>query len=241
MEGMREYYNTPSTVIHEGTVLDAIKAAPGYTRFAALVEETGLSEVLAGKDLMTVWAPVDSLYPAAEIEAMSAEEKVKMVQNHISMTTIYSRNFRKLGTISTIAGKYLTVRMSDGSFSVTGCPVQVADMIYENGIIHEIGGWVLPRQNAQEWWDALSDEYSIIRDSLNSHIERTFDRDASEILGVDSTGRVIYDSVWVVKNPYTNSVNLSNESARFTLFIPSNEVIDSLFAERERYFTSLGS
>ncbi|MBQ7194853.1 MAG: fasciclin domain-containing protein [Bacteroidales bacterium] len=235
-----DYYGRSSGVTHEGTVLQALQKGEGYSHFAALVEEVGLSDKLSGKDLITVWAPVDSLYPAVEIEAMTPEQKRLMVENHISLTTIYSRNFRKLNTIATLAGKYLTVRQEGNAYSVTGCPVQVSDNIYENGILHEIGGWVIPKLNAQQWWDELPDEYSIIRDSLNSHIQRTFDRDASEIIGVDSTGRVIYDSVWVVKNPYTNSINLADESARFTLFVPSNEVIDSFFVERTRYFNSLG-
>ena len=56
----------------------------------------------------------------------------------------------------------------------------------------------------------------------------TFDKEASKIIGVDETGSNVYDSVFIVTNPYfeAKDFNLMSESLSATVLIPSNDVVN---------------
>ena len=235
-----DHYGDKGSAAHEGTVYDCLRENGNFTRFLELVDEAGLKDYLSGNDLVTVWAPADSTIPET-VGSMSPDDRKFLVKNHISISTIYSRNVSSSAVIATLAGKNLNASNTvSGGFTIGGRNVVTQDILYQNGIVQEIDGWLEPRKNIGQWLESLSDDYSIFRDSLFSHNVRVFDKENSPILGVDDEGTIIYDSVWVVTNDYLNDIDLGSETGRYTLFVPDNDAVNRSIAERRDWFASIG-
>lgn len=234
-----DYYNGGGSVAGEGTVLEFLEQSPEYSQFVKLVEQTGMTEILSGRDLVTVWAPVDSLMPAEEVAAMSDAEKLRLVRNHISITTIFSRNLSRLSTVGTLAGKYLSVTGGGGSFTIDGVALSELDRVFQNGVVHRASEWLTPRKNLYQWLEEVGDDYSRFRDTLMAHNTRVFDKTNSPIVGVDENGQIIYDSVWIVKNDLLNDLDLNDESVRYTLLAPNNAAFEEMFREKKEYLESV--
>ena len=184
-----DYYTGGETATGEGTVLQYLEKTPDYSEFVKLVGETGMTEILSGKDLVTVWAPTDAQMPAG-VAAMSDAEKLRLVRNHISITTIFSRNLARLSTVGTMAGKYLTVGSASGTYTIDGIAISEMDRVFENGVVHRVSEWLAPRKNLYQWLEEAGDDYSRFRDTLLAHNVRVFDKENSPILGVDENGRI---------------------------------------------------
>ncbi|MGM9768206.1 MAG: fasciclin domain-containing protein [Candidatus Cryptobacteroides sp.] len=235
-----DHYSGKDAVAHEGTVFDCLLEDGRFTRFLSIVEEAGLKDFLSGNDLVTVWAPTDETAPE-NLEEMSQEDRKFLIQNHISISTIYSRNVSSSAVIATIAGKNLNASNTvSGGFVVGDRKVVNPDRLYQNGLVQEVDGWIEPKKNIGQWLEALPDEYSIFRDSLFSHNVRVFDKENSPIKGIDSLGTIVYDSVWVVTNDYLNNIDLYSETGRYTLFVPDNDAVGRSIDKRREYFESIG-
>ncbi|MGM9792812.1 MAG: fasciclin domain-containing protein [Candidatus Cryptobacteroides sp.] len=240
MREFNEHYGDSNAVAHQGTVYDCLQEDGRFTRFLSLVDEAGLKGYLTGNDLVTIWAPTDETAPET-LEEMSTEDRKFLVQNHISISTIYSRNVASSAVIATVAGKNFNASNTAAEgFVVGGRRIVSPDRLYQNGLVQELDGWLEPRKNISQWLDALSDDYSIFRDSLRARNVRVFDKENSPILGVDEEGTVVYDSVWVVTNDYLNNIDLGNEAGRYTLFVPDNDAVNGAIERRREYFSSVG-
>lgn len=233
-----DYYTGGETATGEGTVLEYLESNPDYSDFVKLVGETGLTGILSGSDLVTVWAPVNSRMPA-EVASMSPSEKLRLARNHISITTVFSRNLDRLSTVGTMAGKYLSVEHTSGVYSIDGVALSELDRVFENGVVHRASEWLTPRKNLYQWLEEVGDEYSRFRDTLFAHNLRVFDKENSPIIGVDENGRIIYDSVWIVKNDLLNDLDLNDESVRYTLLAPDNAAFEAMFREKTEYLESV--
>lgn len=238
-QAIEDYYGGGNPVVGEESVFEYLQSRPDCSEFVKLIEETGMTEVFSGEDLVTIWAPKDANMPA-EVAGMSDAEKLRLVRNHISITTIFSRNLARLSTVGTMAGKCLTVAQSEEGYSLDGVALLDLDRAFRNGVVHRTAEWLLPRKNLYQWVSELGDDYSRFRDTLFAHNVRVFDRENSPILGVDEQGRIVYDSVWVVKNDLLNDLDLNEESIRYTLFAPDNAALEQMFKEKEAYLESIG-
>lgn len=103
-----------------------------------------------------------------------------------------------------------------------------------NGFIYYIDGMLEVRQSAYELLKSLGDEYSTFKQLVTDYDYEFFDREHSKPIGVTDDGRIVYDSVIVIKNTlmdrYTDSGsptwNMRSESYNTTMFIPSNDLIE---------------
>lgn len=232
-----DYYLGGEKITRDETLMEYLESQEEFSSFAALLKETGVAERLSGKDLFTIWAPDDASMPEA-VSQMSDEEKLMLVQNHVSVTTIFSRNLQSMSTVKTLAGKFLDIK-GGAQPSIGGTSLKEVDIMLANGLIHKTEGWLMPQKNLYQWIESLSDDFSMFRDTLRAHDVRIFDKENSSISGVDETGKIVYDSLWIVKNDIINNLNLADESQRFTLFVPSNAAIESMLAERKSWFESI--
>lgn len=190
IDAVDDYYTGGETATREGSVLEYLEKTPDYSDFVNLVAETGMTETLSGTDLVTVWAPVNPM--PAGVASMSPSEKIRLVRNHISITTVFSRNLDRLSTVGTLAGKYLTVGKGSEGYTVDGVALSELDRVFENGVVHRAADWLTPRKNLYQWLEEVGDDYSRFRDTLFAHNLRVFDKENSPITGVDENGRIIY-------------------------------------------------
>src|SRR5690606_2107527 len=86
-----------------------------------------------------------------------------------------------------------------------------------------------PDLSIYEYLESLSDDYSIIRDSILAMNDTIFDMENSIPIGVDPTGNTLYDSVYVISNPIFGETDIRSEFANVTMFLPDNKVIESCF------------
>lgn len=235
---LEEYYRGGASITSEETVYEYLSSNEEYSTFLALIDEVGMKDKLNGSDLITVWAPADSCF-TEDLSQMSLEDKTMLVQNHVSITTIFSRAFSTMSTIGTIAGKYLNLTKDASVYMVDGVQVVEVDNVFANGLLHKMGAVLRPQKNLWQWFSSLGDDYSIFRDTLKAYDMRTFDKENSPVYGVDDNGKIIYDSVWVVKNQFLKNVDLSDESQRHTFFVPDNRCIETILDERKAYLASV--
>ncbi len=231
---VNDYYVGKNKNSTEGTIREGLEAKGEYSEFLALLVETDMLGFFEGSDdLLTVWVPVNGSLPAG-LETMDADEKLKLVQNHISTSIIDSRSFDRLKRVKTLCEKYLDVESADG-FSIDGVELLSPDMIHDNGIIHGISDWLVPRINIYQWLEQAPDNFSMIRDSILKRNTRTFDDVNSTILGVDENGRIYYDTVWKTTNDILDAGHPAIENERYSLFIPDNAAVRAMIEDYEAF------
>ena len=104
-----------------------------------------------------------------------------------------------------------------------------------NGFVYYVDGILPIRQSAYELLLSLGEDYSRFKNLVLSYDYKYFDREHSKPIGVTTDGRVLYDSVIIVKNTlmdrYTSDGtpiwDMRSESYNTTMFIPNNELIEN--------------
>ena len=99
-----------------------------------------------------------------------------------------------------------------------------------NGYIYYIDGTLPVRLSVYEYLQSLGDDYSDFKALVTSYDKRVFDREHSEVIGINNAGETVYDSIWITRNTlmdrYTETGvdywNMRDENYTSTMFIPSN-------------------
>lgn len=144
--------DTPESVTEAEASSETLTGAiPADSRFAAALEEAGLSTLFEGPEPYTVLLPPDAAFPETLPE--DKEELASILTLHILPGTILAEDIgaaldREEGgslTLPTYGGSDLTLeRAEDGSLTVSagGSPVRLTpgDATLENGAIHRIDG-----------------------------------------------------------------------------------------------------
>lgn len=223
-------------------LLEQLKSVPEYSEFVKLLEATKVSEELTRNQVLTVWVPTNATMPA-EVATMSEKDKITLCKNHINYVALYNTKLTDGKVIKTLAGKNLTVKESGTDhFSFDGQEVTKLNQKCTNGVIHELGGWLIPRKNIFEYILESGPEYSIIRDSLLARCDTVFKPGLSFPLGVDELGNTIYDSVFVIENSLLEyKSDIRSEDEDFTMFLPTDQSIHNMYEEMEDYFKNTGS
>ncbi len=213
-----------ATSVSELTLYDYLKSQPDYSRFMELMDETGVGKELEKNQVLTAWV-VSNEHMPADYSAYSAEEKVRLAKQHINYMALYSPKLQAGKTIKSTAGKNLSFTQQGDGLALDGKSIVKPNQLCANGVVHEIEALMIPRDNIYEKIVKAGDEYSIFRDTILSHSDTVFDEKSSFPLGVDEYGNTIYDSVFVIENPYFDKGDFRNENGEYTLFIPSNAQI----------------
>lgn len=233
-------------------LLEYIQSVPEYSGFVKLLEETQLAAELSKKQILTVWIPTNENIPsdiAAPLTADLSEEqaadilteKRQFVLNHINNIALYFSKLENEKTIKMQSGKNLMVHeLGPEDFSIDGHKVISGNQVCKNGVVHGVEGCLMPRKNIFDWVRAAGSDYSMYRDSLLIKSDTVFDPEASFPLGVDKVGNTIYDSVFVINNPYLSKGNIDSEDKEYTLFLPTNAAIGEMYTEITATYAELG-
>ena len=231
------------TVVSNLNLLDYLKSQENYSAFVTLLEETGYDAELSRNQILTVWVPGNEVLTTVTAN-MDLKNKKRLVKNHINNVALYNSKLnRKVGSeIQSLEGKLLMIDKQDGIFSIDGKSVIKANQVCQNGVVHEIEGAMIPRQNIYEYLLECGDNYSIFRDSLLYFNDTIFRPDLSFPKGVDEIGNTIYDSVFVIENKYfcNSSIDIQNEKSEYTLFLPDNSSMKNMLTYMHDYFQQIG-
>lgn len=222
-------------------LLEYLEAKPDYSEFVKLLKETGVAEQLTRNQVLTVWAPTNATFPAAELAAMPEKDKITLCENHLNYIALYNTKLSDSKLVKSLAGKNLEIKEPVlDQFSIDGKNVVELNGRCTNGVVHEIDGWLIPRKSIYEYIVEAGPEYSIFRDTLLSYNDTIFKPGSSFPLDVDSLGNTIYDSVFVIENPLMSMADLRDEDDEFTLFLPSNAVFEGMYRDMKEYFDGVG-
>lgn len=133
-------------------VLDLVEtaiAAEDFDTLATLVEVAGLVDALRGEGPFTVFAPTDEAFAALD-EALQAELigdpelLASVLLYHVVEGAVLAEAVVGLTEVTTLSGQTITVSVEGGSVFLNGVEVVATDVLASNGVIHVLGGVLLP-------------------------------------------------------------------------------------------------
>jgi uncharacterized surface protein with fasciclin (FAS1) repeats len=134
----------------QSNIVQTAAGAGQFKTLLKLAKQAGLAGTLAGKGPFTVFAPTDAAFakvPKATLAAL-AHDRTKLravLLYHVLKGNITAARLVKLHSVQTLNGQSLKVRVSRGAVTVGGVRVIKANIPASNGVIHAIGGVLIPR------------------------------------------------------------------------------------------------
>ena len=137
----------------KGTVADLVMDSPSHSTLVKALKATGLDATLASKDgSYTVFAPTDAAFdklPAGtlgELMMPANKEKLKAILLYHVVSGKMAAADLKSGDVKTLNGAMLDVKVGSGMVKVDKTPVDKADMMAGNGVVHSIGTVLMPKE-----------------------------------------------------------------------------------------------
>jgi len=221
--------NVNITVVNKSAV-DYLQSQPELSTMYQLFSETGVLDEMIEKDLLFTILVVND--DNALSRAVVTDDRTFLAKSHISDISLSPSNLSDGQRVLMWNGKYINVSKvenedNDTSISFNGIAVKKITKV-NNGYVYEIEDYVETPKSLYELIEGLGDDYSIFREMIMERNQLTFDKEASKIIGVDETGSNVYDSIFIVTNPYfeAQGFNMMSESLSATVLIPSNEVVN---------------
>ena len=148
--------STTSTTAAEqpGTILEVATEAGTFTTLAGLLTEADLIATLSGEGPFTVFAPTDDAFQAVPqeiLDTVGADPELlnTVLTYHVVSGKVLRSDLSDGQVVETLANETLTVKLDGGKvFLVDGAGQEVevttADVEASNGVIHVLGGVLLP-------------------------------------------------------------------------------------------------
>ena len=139
-----------ATTQRQGNIVQTAARAGQFKTLLGLAKQAGLASALEGKGPFTVFAPTDAAFakvPKATLATLAHDRnKLRAVLlYHVLKGKLTAAKLVKLHSVQTLNGQSLTVRVSRGVVTVGGVRVIKANIPASNGVIHAIGGVLIPR------------------------------------------------------------------------------------------------
>ena len=133
---------------HKKNIVEVASEAGSFTTLLAALDAAGLAGTLAQDGPFTVFAPTDEAFaalPEGALEGLLANpDQLKAVLTlHVVSGTAKAADVVSLSSVSTLAGKELTVATDEG-VRIGNANVVATDVEASNGVIHVIDSVILP-------------------------------------------------------------------------------------------------
>ncbi len=153
--------------------LDIVATADGEASFSTLVDAVdaaGLTETLQGDGPFTVFAPTDDAFESTldELGLTAADllddtdTLTDILSNHVVAGSLSAADLAEMDgeELDALGGETLAVSVDSDTISIDGVEVTSADLEASNGVIHAIGGVLLPDSlaDAEATTDAEGDD-----------------------------------------------------------------------------------
>lgn len=133
-----------------GDIIGEALVAGQFTTLAALLLEAGLVDALREPGPFTVFAPVDDAFlavPSSTLDAVFADIDLKtavLTYHVVAGEALNLADIESGSTLTTLQGSSLTITKDGDKTFVNGIEIVVADVPATNGVIHVIGGVLVP-------------------------------------------------------------------------------------------------
>lgn len=143
--------SSPQNNTQDKTLLGLAESNSSFSVLAQAIKAAGLTEVLQGKDNLTVFAPTDDAFKKLPQDALqdllkpeNKEVLVKILTYHVVSGSVLSRDL-KSGEIKSVEGGAIKVEVDPKTgVTVNDAKVIQADIKGSNGVIHAINEVILP-------------------------------------------------------------------------------------------------
>lgn len=130
-------------------IVDTMIGAGNFTTLAAAIKTAGLTDSLAGKGPLTVFAPTDDAFRKLPLGALDAllkdSAKLKAVlQYHVIAGHVSTKDMKSCD-VMTLQGSPLTAVVSASEVRINGAHVKKPEFVATNGIIHAIDAVIMPK------------------------------------------------------------------------------------------------
>ena len=138
-----------SAASSQGNIVQTAAAAGQFKTLIRLAGVAGLAGALEEKGPLTVFAPTDAAFaklPRTTVAALGHNRaKLRAVLlYHVLEGRITAAKLVKLRSVNTLNGQSLKVRVKNGVVTVGGVRVIKTNIGASNGVIHVIGGVLIP-------------------------------------------------------------------------------------------------
>jgi transforming growth factor-beta-induced protein len=112
----------------------------------SLLQAAGLTEVLRGDGPFTVFAPIDEAFDGIDGSTLDEETLKKILTYHV-VPGMYPSSLIENGLkLTTVQGQDITFTVDMGMVTLNdGIPIESTDTVAINGIVHKIGGILMPK------------------------------------------------------------------------------------------------
>jgi uncharacterized surface protein with fasciclin (FAS1) repeats len=230
------YEATPKEMegISNETLFTYLEGEANYSAFVALLKETGLAEELNKSNIYTVWAPTNDVMP--DLSGYSIEEKRLIARSHVNSIALYETKLSDGKMIKMLSGKNFTLTKEGDTFFLDAKPL-ANGQVCNNGVVYVLEGAILPKMNLLDYLLNSGETYSTFRRELFARTDTIFDLDNSFPLGFNEDGNQVYDSAFIYDNPILNKATIGDENRDFTMFLPSDAVIDAALSSHADYLS----
>jgi len=130
-------------------IVDIAVADGRFTTLVAAVTAAGLVETLKGAGPFTVFAPTDDAFaklPPGTLDSLMADKKAltDVLLYHVASGQLMAADVIKHGSIPTVGGPSLTVKVEGDKVMINDATVVIPDIEASNGVIHVIDTVLLP-------------------------------------------------------------------------------------------------
>ncbi len=230
-----EHVKINDNVIQEN-IGDYLASKSEFSTFVELLNATGVYNTLSSSVIYTVWAPTNDAMALVDQSVLNTDEKKKLfVQNHIAFGSYSSKDNAAPVRLTMRSGKILDYMASDAQ--IDGVSIdRDNEAEVKNGTVQIVTKALVPNYSAWDYVQLAAPDCKFVS-FLNSLTTSVFDREASKQIGVNASGRPVYDTIWKVENVFLKDyADISRESLLHTLLIPSDEVFDSEFNKFQKYY-----
>ena len=132
-------------------------ANPDFSTLADLIQSAGLEETLTAEGPYTVFAPTNTAFenlPEEVMQQLETDEEAlaALLSFHVVEGELTAEDLAEMESVTTVAGTEISIATGPGGAEEIIVNDQAfileADMEAENGVIHTVGGVLIPPENS---------------------------------------------------------------------------------------------
>lgn len=220
------------------SIAEYIQSRPDFSQMSALFQKEGIyEEMQTSGELHTLFVVNNETYVEPE-----AEESNVIARSHVASISISPFKLQDRNRLKMWHDKYVTVNFD----SLAKQGVLIDHTTFNNkstlkevikasdGFVYVIDNLIVTPTSLQDFINELDDtRFHLFKDMVLSSGGKKFDRNNSKVIGVDSYGNTLYDSVFIYTNDFFDAkgFNLSDESLTATMLYFSDEAIAKALAD----------
>jgi len=142
---------TEAPAADAGDIVAVAIAAGSFNTLAAALTAAGLVETLQSEGPFTVFAPTDEAFaalPEGLVDALLLPENVEILQDillfHVIAGSEVTSDMVAAGDVEMASGDTATIAVDGANITIAGAPIAAVDVAASNGVIHVLGGVMVP-------------------------------------------------------------------------------------------------